>query len=106
MSWGYVATDPAVDQGKKETKLSAGHVQEINTRLLAFRPSIPKCFAWKPRGFDETDRWKATEFRQFLLYTGKVVLKGILTEDLFTPSFHGTVSVHVYPHLSKASPPS
>ena len=37
----------------------------------------------KPRSLDILKRWKATEFRQFLLYTGPVVLLKNITDDMY-----------------------
>lgn len=70
-------------RGKKETRISVCHVKEISERLRSMQRFIPKVFARKPRGLDEIDRWKATEYRQFLLYTGKIVLQGIIPDDLY-----------------------
>lgn len=41
-------------------------------------------FQRKPRGVDEVFRWKATEFRTFLLHLGPVVLKNIIDKKLYT----------------------
>lgn len=70
-------------RGKKEVRISAVQVKEISQRLLNLQSFIPNVFVRKPRSLDEIDRWKATEFRQFLLYTGKIALKGILRKELY-----------------------
>ena len=41
-------------------------------------------FARRPRSLDEILRWKVTEFREFLLYSGAVVLRHILHEALYS----------------------
>ncbi|XP_070523027.1 uncharacterized protein [Cardiocondyla obscurior] len=42
---------------------------------------IPVEFNRVPRSLEECTRWKVTEFRQFLLYTGPIVLHSILNRD-------------------------
>ncbi|KAL0147026.1 hypothetical protein M9458_057550, partial [Cirrhinus mrigala] len=39
--------------------------------------------AQQPWSLAFPDRWKATEFRQFLLYTGPVVLCSVLRESSY-----------------------
>lgn len=50
----------------------------ISELLENLRSYMPHEFLRKGRSLNEVDRWKATEFRQFLLYTGPVVLKSFL----------------------------
>eukprot|EP00795_Rhopilema_esculentum_P004176 gene4176-20363_t len=64
--------------GPIECKLSHGQLTEISSKLESFKGSMPSEFARQPRSLFEADRWKATEFRQFLLYTGPLVLKSTL----------------------------
>lgn len=55
----------------------------ISTKLLQLRNNVPIDFSRKPRSLNEVKRWKATEFRQFLLYTGQVVLLDILPDAMY-----------------------
>lgn len=41
--------------------------------LTSFRLFCPYKFSRKPRPFSELKHWKATEFRQFILYNGIVI---------------------------------
>ena len=65
----------SLDERSKKTRMSALQISIISERLKNLRSSIPNVFAYKPRNLELVDRWKATKFRQFLLCTGKIVLK-------------------------------
>ncbi|KAJ8007525.1 hypothetical protein DPEC_G00094930 [Dallia pectoralis] len=65
-------------KGPLKFRLPSRLVNIISESLVNMRSYIPDEFARKPRSLREVDRWKATEFRQFLLYTGPVVLCGVL----------------------------
>jgi len=65
------------------SRLSAGTVQQLSRKLGKLCKCIPTEFARKPRSMSEVDRWKVTEFRLFLLYTGPVVLFGVLSDVVY-----------------------
>lgn len=62
---------------------------------------MPKEFSRRPRSLSEVAYWKATEFRQFLLYTGPIVLKTVLNTDVYTHflTLHVAVSILISPTL-------
>jgi hypothetical protein len=64
-------------------RLGSRAVNELSQKLVSLCPHIPFDFARKPRSVSEVMRWKATEFRQFLLYSGPIVLGDILPENLY-----------------------
>ena len=51
--------------------------------LRSLNGHMPGEFVRQPRSLKDLDRWKATEFRQFLLYSGPVVLRNILSNDAY-----------------------
>lgn len=61
--------------GPAQCKLSMRQIKDISDQLLSYCGKLPSDFARQPRSLLEMDRWKATEFRQFLLYTRPLVLK-------------------------------
>lgn len=69
--------------GRPPFKLSSNQINKISDLLLAQSGNIPIEFCRKPRSLSEVKRWKATEFRQFLLYTGPIVLKSVLDQNKY-----------------------
>lgn len=65
-------------------RLQNKNVQIISKHLLSLKPYISCDFSRKPRSLTEILRWKATEFRLFLLYTGPVVLKNVLNDSCYS----------------------
>ncbi|XP_071574407.1 uncharacterized protein [Temnothorax nylanderi] len=64
--------------------LTSQKINNVSKFLLDIRPFIPREFARKPQALQDVAQWKATEFRQFLLYTGPVVLHKELPSDIFS----------------------
>ena len=61
----------------------ANKKKQISDRLEVMNGLLPSEFARQPRPLSELERWKATEHRQFLLYTGPVVLRGVVSTELY-----------------------
>ena len=76
-------------------KISACQISEVSTLLLTFNAYMPSEFARRPRGLQDMDRWKATEFRQFILYTGPVVFRSILSDTAYNHFLALSVSVSI-----------
>lgn len=60
-----------------------GFIRCISDRLNGLKQFLPREFLRKGRTLYEVERWKASEFRQFLIYTGPVVLKNRLPARLY-----------------------
>lgn len=70
-------------QGPLTTRLGPKDVAKLSDRLIGMKGLVVSEFARKPRAIKEFERWKATEFRQFLLYTGMVSLLDIIPKALY-----------------------
>lgn len=67
----------------KTTKLSKKQIDMISNRLNIIVSYRPREFNRKPRPISEYGTFKATECRQLLLYTGVVVLFGIVEQNAY-----------------------
>ncbi|MEW8548043.1 MAG: hypothetical protein AB2693_31455 [Candidatus Thiodiazotropha sp.] len=82
-------------QGPAQCKLSSRQIKEISDNLLTYCGKLPSDFARQPRSLFELDRWKATELRQFLLYTGPLVLRKVVPQRLYEHFLLLTVGISI-----------
>ncbi|XP_011337558.2 uncharacterized protein LOC105279459 isoform X1 [Ooceraea biroi] len=72
-----------VDGGFEPTRLSATSLKTVSARMEIVKHYCPRDFARLPRSITDYNNFKATEFRQFLLYTGPGIMYGILNESIY-----------------------
>lgn len=72
-------------------KLRSSDFDILSSKLLSLSSYIPSEFARKPRPLSECKRYKATEFRQILLYTAPMVLKNMLPIE----KYNHFITLHV-----------
>ncbi|XP_032689875.1 uncharacterized protein LOC116853111 isoform X3 [Odontomachus brunneus] len=77
--------------GSGTCRLQYRDIERISDALENMKQHTPKEFSRKPRSLKYLKVWKATEFRQILLYTGPKVLKSILPQD----KYNLFISLHV-----------
>lgn len=70
-------------RGPQNVRMNKDQYTNFSFQLLQMRSFIPREFSRKPRNLDEMDRFKATEFRQILLYTGLVLFKKCLRTEQY-----------------------
>ncbi len=71
-------------KGPLFARLSRFQFETVSKRLESYSKWYPREFARKSWSLKFLARWKATEYRQFLHYSGAVVLKGILTPRAYS----------------------
>ena len=86
-----------------KVRLSAVDLRRLSDGLDKIRPYLPFEFQRKCRSLDDFERWKATEFRQFLLYLGPVVLRGILDEKKYENFLNFSICFYISCHPLRAS---
>ena len=93
----WFASEQSVEKyARKWCRVSDAVRDGINARLVMYAESCPSEFARKPRSTQELLRWKATEFRTFLLYTGILALKGKVHRQVYINFVLLVVAMRIY----------
>lgn len=81
--------------GKLSVRFSGHVVRRISDHLDLLKSRIPREFNRKPRKLDELPRWKATEYRTFMLYLGPFILKDKIDKAIYENFllFHVSMSI-------------
>lgn len=75
--------------------MSQQQLNLLSSNLKKLNGKMPREFARQPRSLLYLDKWKAKEFRRFLLYTGPLVLKSVLREEVYSHFLTLTVAMSI-----------
>lgn len=64
-------------KGDLKYRIPQSSINKLSEAFMGLAPCISIEFARKPRSLKELDKFKATEFRQILLYTGPIALSSL-----------------------------
>lgn len=70
-------------KGPFSCRLSAANIRKLSLEIMIICKQFPSDFNRKVRKIEDYHFWKATEFRNFLLYVGPVVLQNILPKKYY-----------------------
>ncbi|CAH0558730.1 unnamed protein product [Brassicogethes aeneus] len=74
----------AILEGKyAHTRLNARKINILNARMQIIRDYCSSDFGRRPAPLSKYSRFKATEFRQFLLYTACAVLQNVISDECY-----------------------
>lgn len=82
-------------KGPLPTRVGTHAKDNISRKLQEMSVYMPLEFNRKPRSLNELDRYKATEFRSFLLYTGPVCLLKNINENIYKNFLLLSVSIRL-----------
>ncbi|CAH0546890.1 unnamed protein product [Brassicogethes aeneus] len=85
-------------------KLTAEQIEELDRRLKSLDEWCPSEFARRPDAVSSFAKYKATQFRHFLLYAGPCVLLNILPDYVYTHFIllHTSIRILATPSPTKA----
>jgi len=90
-------------KGKIPHRISHGQVNELSSKFVQLGQYIPSEFARRPRSFKDLDHFKATEYRQILLYTGPLIFKNVLPDVKYKHFLHLSVGIFILLSSKKSS---
>lgn len=82
-------------RGNKSVRLTKVQIDNLDEAFLLTKGYIISDFSRKPRSIQHIDRWKATEFRLFLLYVGPVILDGVLSRKMYCHFLTLSVAIRI-----------
>ena len=91
--------------GPEENRLTQNQISLISDRLEKLFKFMPTDFARKPRSLKFIKQWKATEWRQFLIYSGPIALKDIIRDDIYTNFLYLHVATRILTNRDRIKNP-